>query len=338
MRLASIRTVLRFFRHFSANNGRIQFLHACGNFYYIIDLEDAWKVISSRCGVTREEFDRLIPIFERDDGLSFYIENEQELYKDGRDKLILINKDYLCIPNDECEIEQFIDCMENDKPYDGPSPLIEDWERFYALAKEQAGKKLYIPDDVLQYAVDDYYEDTAQARAMLKYLEGKTEDPVLALTAIVDVINDVNIPMGQGVQKALEVLDYTPNNMKDAQKCADLFTDLSNNTRMPSNRGFKPSELMRPGLPKSISFGPGIQKAIASGEMDGEELKKAVMAQDWPTGLKNSIVGEVNKALKPGEERWVGGTLYKGDKIRPNDPCPCGSGKKYKKCCGKRTQ
>lgn len=22
-------------------------------------------------------------------------------------------------------------------------------------------------------------------------------------------------------------------------------------------------------------------------------------------------------------------------KIYPNDPCPCGSGKKYKKCCGK---
>ena len=23
-----------------------------------------------------------------------------------------------------------------------------------------------------------------------------------------------------------------------------------------------------------------------------------------------------------------------GKKIRPNEPCPCGSGKKYKKCCG----
>ena len=22
-------------------------------------------------------------------------------------------------------------------------------------------------------------------------------------------------------------------------------------------------------------------------------------------------------------------------KVGPNDPCPCGSGKKYKKCCGK---
>ncbi|MDR0650713.1 MAG: SEC-C domain-containing protein [Candidatus Peribacteria bacterium] len=23
-------------------------------------------------------------------------------------------------------------------------------------------------------------------------------------------------------------------------------------------------------------------------------------------------------------------------KVRPNDLCPCGSGKKYKKCCGKK--
>lgn len=28
--------------------------------------------------------------------------------------------------------------------------------------------------------------------------------------------------------------------------------------------------------------------------------------------------------------------LVKPAKIYPNDPCPCGSGKKYKKCCGKR--
>ena len=29
------------------------------------------------------------------------------------------------------------------------------------------------------------------------------------------------------------------------------------------------------------------------------------------------------------------GTVRKAKKIFPNDPCPCGSGKKYKKCCGK---
>lgn len=29
------------------------------------------------------------------------------------------------------------------------------------------------------------------------------------------------------------------------------------------------------------------------------------------------------------------GTIVKDGKVYPNDPCPCGSGKKYKKCCGK---
>lgn len=29
-------------------------------------------------------------------------------------------------------------------------------------------------------------------------------------------------------------------------------------------------------------------------------------------------------------------TVIKEAKVYPNDPCPCGSGKKYKKCCGKK--
>ena len=34
-------------------------------------------------------------------------------------------------------------------------------------------------------------------------------------------------------------------------------------------------------------------------------------------------------------DQKASGTVRKGKKIFPNDPCPCGSGKKYKKCCGK---
>lgn len=34
-------------------------------------------------------------------------------------------------------------------------------------------------------------------------------------------------------------------------------------------------------------------------------------------------------------EQKKSGTIVKKDKIYPNDPCPCGSGKKYKKCCGR---
>ena len=34
-------------------------------------------------------------------------------------------------------------------------------------------------------------------------------------------------------------------------------------------------------------------------------------------------------------EQKKSGTIVKGKKIGRNDPCPCGSGKKYKQCCGK---
>ena len=27
--------------------------------------------------------------------------------------------------------------------------------------------------------------------------------------------------------------------------------------------------------------------------------------------------------------------LFYGHKVYPNEPCPCGSGRKYKKCCGR---
>lgn len=29
-------------------------------------------------------------------------------------------------------------------------------------------------------------------------------------------------------------------------------------------------------------------------------------------------------------------TIVKPERVYPNDPCPCGSGKKYKKCCGRK--
>jgi preprotein translocase subunit SecA len=41
----------------------------------------------------------------------------------------------------------------------------------------------------------------------------------------------------------------------------------------------------------------------------------------------------------PGEEPPPAGEppkpIHAGDKPRRNDPCPCGSGKKYKHCCGR---
>ncbi len=49
----------------------------------------------------------------------------------------------------------------------------------------------------------------------------------------------------------------------------------------------------------------------------------------WDDILTQDKRKELYKAQK------ASGTIVKGPKVGRNDPCPCGSGLKYKKCCGK---
>ena len=72
---------------------------------------------------------------------------------------------------------------------------------------------------------------------------------------------------------------------------------------------------------------------------DKERLYKNMVAAeaDWLYGLEewNDIFDkETQKALY--KEQKSSTTIVKEAKVYPNDPCPCGSGKKYKKCCGKK--
>lgn len=57
---------------------------------------------------------------------------------------------------------------------------------------------------------------------------------------------------------------------------------------------------------------------------------------DWLYGLPawNDIFPE-EKRKELYREAKKANTIVKGPKIGRNDPCPCGSGKKYKKCCGR---
>ncbi len=71
---------------------------------------------------------------------------------------------------------------------------------------------------------------------------------------------------------------------------------------------------------------------------DKEKLYKNMVAAeaDWLYNLEqwNSIFDEA-KRKELYKEQKSSTTIRKEAKVYPNDPCPCGSGKKYKKCCGK---
>ena len=73
-------------------------------------------------------------------------------------------------------------------------------------------------------------------------------------------------------------------------------------------------------------------------KFDKELLYKNMVAAgaDWLYELEEweaIFDEETRKALY--KEQKSSTTIVKEEKVYPNDPCPCGSGKKYKKCCGK---
>ena len=80
------------------------------------------------------------------------------------------------------------------------------------------------------------------------------------------------------------------------------------------------------------------EDTVVSLAFDKTLLYKNMVAAgaDWLYGLEewNDIFDQdTQKALY--KEQKSSMTIRKEAKVYPNDPCPCGSGKKYKKCCGK---
>lgn len=81
------------------------------------------------------------------------------------------------------------------------------------------------------------------------------------------------------------------------------------------------------------------EDTVVSLGFDKERLYKNMVAAeaDWLYNLEewNDIFDEdTRKALY--KEQKSSSTIVKEAKVYPNDPCPCGSGRKYKKCCGKK--
>lgn len=80
------------------------------------------------------------------------------------------------------------------------------------------------------------------------------------------------------------------------------------------------------------------EDTVVSLAFDKELLYKNMVdaKADWLYELpqwENIFTEEKRKELY--KEQNNSRTVHVEKKVYPNDPCPCGSGKKYKKCCGK---
>ena len=97
------------------------------------------------------------------------------------------------------------------------------------------------------------------------------------------------------------------------------------------------------GTVKELADKYGVEVLLMAGFLDGinDSLKtpnpiETMAKADWLYELPQwdaLLDEETRKALY--KKQKLSGTIVKGKKIGRNDPCPCGSGKKYKQCCGK---
>ena len=120
---------------------------------------------------------------------------------------------------------------------------------------------------------------------------------------------------------------------KTVRKFVSLMTDVNNHTRMLSNRGWTPNEMLRQ-MPAAAG---GRKPAIVPMSSEAARLLGEAADELKERGFDVDLdynADEITTMSMP--DGISGRTVVGKKKIYPNDPCPCGSGKKYKKCCGRK--
>jgi hypothetical protein len=211
--------------------------------------------------------------------------------------------------------EELYDDVPESKPIERElvhESLLE-FDIYYEMFAHKLDKPYYVPpkDELLKYEDDFYEEKTPQYNAMAEFAEKN-------LLRFYNENFDVDEIMGE-IMFEVQSFDSTPDDALDFMgkagrnialskekyaEFAKLYVALNNNTRNPYNNGFTPTEMLA-----KIS--------------DYEESSYIVN----PT-FANVLADNFDEPISRNQP-------LKSKKIGRNEPCPCGSGKKYKKCCGR---
>ena len=179
----------------------------------------------------------------------------------------------------------------------------------YPLLRGQVGKDFYIPSAAqIEEITHDCYESSSLVYKKLHtfFMKKLHMENELATTWCLNVwMNSYNGDSPTEIINDLNEHDVVFDGEGQIGEFMNLLMDAHNNTRLIENRGHKPVELYSNNFTGMPTIVPGSSKVA-------------------------SILGELQPQLSA-----MGIPVELGKKVYPNDPCPCGSGKKYKKCCGR---
>ncbi len=230
---------------------------------------------------------------------------------------------------------------------------------YRALFYEAQAKPAYHPrkKEFLKYEDEDYYEVTDGYLRLKMFLKREYHDQFEdyaekygmenAEEAIDSYMDDLHWEYTDNYKewddrdvagsasyaiKQLEAYGIIAEGIDEANRILMYAMDMANSTRLWANHGNTPNEMMSTSggfNPKNLVVTPGSSQAAEMLKESRGELSKMGIHVDL-----DSSAAEIPAYRF---DQGIGGGMQPGiRKIYPNDPCPCGSGKKYKKCCGTR--
>lgn len=206
-------------------------------------------------------------------------------------------------------------------------------EEFGYLLRQQMDKDFYIPsaqqiDEICRIG---YEASSSEYKKLESFFIKKLRLPYeQAVTWCLQVW--ANSYEGESPSKIINKM--TEANIEFEEKMINELLELlvvaHNNTRMKENRGYKPSEMARK-MPVDK------MPTIVSTSSKAAAILKDAVPQLQAMGVPVDLNGNTDVIQTTMFPRGLNEEPIRVEKkIYPNDPCPCGSGKKYKKCCGKK--
>ena len=206
-------------------------------------------------------------------------------------------------------------------------------EEFGYLLRQQMDKDFYIPsaqqiDEICRIG---YEASSSEYKKLESFFIKKLRLPYeQAVTWCLQVW--ANSYEGESPSKIINKM--TEANIEFEEKMINELLELlvvaHNNTRMKENRGYKPSEMARK-MPVDK------MPTIVSTSSKAAAILKDAVPQLQAMGVPVDLNGNTDVIQTTMFPRGLNEEPIRVEKkIYANDPCPCGSGKKYKKCCGKK--
>jgi hypothetical protein len=213
-------------------------------------------------------------------------------------------------------------------------------DNYIYLMKNQGNKDYYIPteQEIVSISKNQFIMYDSNVKNLVHYFVNNLDIPEEEATiAIRDMQHQIN--GGCSMHDIFDVINdrgISFNSQNDLNQIVPLINNLWNNTRMLLNRGYKPNELFEDERKHMRPLGPGnmptivpVSSSAAKLLMEGkEQIEQMGFSVDLNSGATEMPVYSMSSGIN-------GSIDVSTKKIYPNDPCPCGSGKKYKKCCGR---